>query len=1383
MAYDPSEIFREDPGELELTQDYLQRVQVNPDNVEMPDPAAETPDPASTEEESKQPQPQATSTEEASSGETITFNNGKTYDVEDIEYRNGVPFVKPEANAKYGENQGNVLGQDIGEYAQQVKERTSAIGQGLLDFGADLLNIIPGVNIPKATKFEDEVAESVRSISSVVAPTLMIGGAGKSLGTAAHSRVGWSAGNNKFVQWIGERGIEAGAGAIVGAVSSEYEEDNLSGTLKQSFPKTFDWIPDSIATLETDDADMKRQKNIYEDLGMGFVTDLAIGGVKFAAAIGGSSAALRQSDQLVGETDQARAWLQNNKPEAAEITKARRIWNNAENLDPEFRADAARTRTPWDELSPDDQAQLLDTYARTGVLRDTPEDAIVRSAVRQEEALDEVGMYGYSLNPNLDQPIKGVHDMYDYTEVGVRTVDDYGIVGAAIDSARIARNLDTVHGRLGNMISEPALKYAVTSTENGQDVVLGLARQLDEAGPIGMVSNNWTVSYADVLDANEDLAVQLFDPRMSKEDLRAVLEPFITRTAEGQEVLMEEGFSLASRALRSYGGELSNMNVARAQSLLAGSLSGRISDLSEGARLMEGTAAVREAQDKIIDMMQYVTQLSSSAKYYKNRKMGLMRQIANGFRNIEGYNEATVLGAGETAQRIFADSQRFANTMRQIADNQPKLMDQFLMAYELTDGNVDTIVKMNKYIADMTVNVGKGIFDPNPEVQNKLVAGLWSNVYNSMLSGFKTPIAALAGNFGGIISQPISHFAGALAHRDFKAIQRGWIAYSSLNDTLGKALPYAGELFRKASTDPNAVRKETRLDLLLTQEREMEFLREAAAKQTAEGNLGLQYIVNQIEMLQAFSKDPVLRFGSNALTATDGFTGVFNAAAEARFRAMDELAEAGVPLSKENVKPIADKYYKEMFDKNGILRDDAVKYATDEMALNLDTPLASTISGLVEKFPAIRPFLFFPTTGMNAIEMVGKYAPWAPFQRDVNELAFTPLKDLLANEDHVDNLLRARNINPDEMSSYAKQQRIADLKYTTMGRKAIGTAAVTSAIFLVMNDNITGDGIYDKETQASREKNSSWQKRSIRGLDGKWYSYEALGPVADWLAMTVNVADNFDMLGEAAVENWFNKLSFVIGASVSDRTALSSMKPLFDIASRNPGSIERWAGGMVNSLGPLASQRGEWNKIFREGMLELDSGFAQTIQNRNTFMLTEGSNTPYVYSPVTGEKPNGYTFMQRLWNAYSPMKVHNEQSVEEKFLQEVEYDVTSTFRTKNGVKLKPQLRSELFRIMGEQGIFKSAIQDIMRDAGNFETIQRLKDLRRQGVTSDKVSIDDFDRIHIRLGQAQRVAERAAYGELDPMLLGELKNAEVEARLRSRAAQMGRTLDENLNIRR
>jgi len=263
---------------MELSDEFNAQLQLQQQAEELAVPE----EPTSTEGQSEQPQPPAPSTEEAQPGETITFENGKTYDVADIEYRDGIPFVKPEANAKYGEEGLSYLGQPLGEMGQQVEERLSAIGQGIFDTGIEFLNKIPGVNIRKPTDFEDEVAQSVRQISAVVAPTIMLGAAGKAAGTAANTRVGWSIGNSKFVQWLGERGIEAAAGTVVGAVSSEYTEDNLSGTLKKSFPKTFDFIPDSMATLDEDDEDTKRQKNIYEDLGMGFVTDLAIGSVRFA---------------------------------------------------------------------------------------------------------------------------------------------------------------------------------------------------------------------------------------------------------------------------------------------------------------------------------------------------------------------------------------------------------------------------------------------------------------------------------------------------------------------------------------------------------------------------------------------------------------------------------------------------------------------------------------------------------------------------------------------------------------------------------------------------------------------------------------------------------------------------------------------------------------------------------------------------------------------------------------------------------------------------------------------------------------------------------------------------------------------------------------------
>jgi len=65
----------------------------------------------------------------------------------------------------------------------------------------------------------------------------LLGAGGKAAGTAANTRVGWSVGQNKFVQFMGERGVEALAGLTVGAVSSEYEEDNATGTLKKAFLK------------------------------------------------------------------------------------------------------------------------------------------------------------------------------------------------------------------------------------------------------------------------------------------------------------------------------------------------------------------------------------------------------------------------------------------------------------------------------------------------------------------------------------------------------------------------------------------------------------------------------------------------------------------------------------------------------------------------------------------------------------------------------------------------------------------------------------------------------------------------------------------------------------------------------------------------------------------------------------------------------------------------------------------------------------------------------------------------------------------------------------------------------------------------------------------
>ncbi len=201
-----------------------------------PDPQVTQPTQPPQGEQQQPQEPQAESTDQPLSGETVTFNNGKTYAVEHIEYINGNPFVKREFRDLYKEGQAGYLGQDLGEFNRQVRERTSSIGQGLFDFATEAINMVlpKSAQIPKASKYEDNVAQATRQISSVVIPTIMLQGVGMQAGAAAQSRVGWSLGNTAFMRFLGARGVEAASAATVGAVSAEYEGENLTGSAKKT---------------------------------------------------------------------------------------------------------------------------------------------------------------------------------------------------------------------------------------------------------------------------------------------------------------------------------------------------------------------------------------------------------------------------------------------------------------------------------------------------------------------------------------------------------------------------------------------------------------------------------------------------------------------------------------------------------------------------------------------------------------------------------------------------------------------------------------------------------------------------------------------------------------------------------------------------------------------------------------------------------------------------------------------------------------------------------------------------------------------------------------------------------------------------------------------
>ena len=97
----------------------------------------------------------------------------------------------------------------------------SAPGTGLNDYFADEINKLPGVNLRKAPQYENGVAQSIRDLSSMILPFLMLRKGAKMGVSAATSRGPGAAVAKRFSstsragKWMADLGVDTGVGAYV----------------------------------------------------------------------------------------------------------------------------------------------------------------------------------------------------------------------------------------------------------------------------------------------------------------------------------------------------------------------------------------------------------------------------------------------------------------------------------------------------------------------------------------------------------------------------------------------------------------------------------------------------------------------------------------------------------------------------------------------------------------------------------------------------------------------------------------------------------------------------------------------------------------------------------------------------------------------------------------------------------------------------------------------------------------------------------------------------------------------------------------------------------------------------------------------------------------
>lgn len=1196
-------------------------------------------------------------------------------------------------------NDGSLLGAAIGD-PRSLLEGLLAVPTGVVDFGSDLLNLLPrkdnpriknpfGFTAPRIPKFQNDAAQSLREISSVVVPTLVLGGRGQALGAAANARIGWGIGKSELVKWIGTAGVAAGTGAFVDATAKINEtDDNLQGSLKKMFPKTFSWISDDWATLDSDSPDVKRAKNVNEGIGLGLFSDLLVGAGKLIRGIRGTQKATR----IIPENEKATNWINKN----------------------------------------------------VSIEADTPDDIVAQSMLSREEILDEIGDYNLSKATDLNQPLFGVHDAFGLEESGIRTVDRLGVVGATIDQARINKNVDTVYGRLGSIVSEAALKYGLEADQlPKRAIVQGIAEEIRSAGKYSAeLASGKTLTFEEIDDAGTRLAEILLDPRMDTGMLKGTLDEFKDFTRDlNQKSLGNIGYNAAMKSIKGYLDQFMNMDTLKAQAYLTTSLGGQISDIAEGARYMEGTAAIERAQEQILDRLEYLMVEKGLAAYTKGSSLAFLKTwktAADDPKKLAAMGQNAAAQSEEALGEVIKRAKATANSLRDISRERPDFLIPFQMAWEFSDGNIDTLYKLNNFIEQSLPAVQKAFYDEQPEIPNVLVQGAWSNIYNSVLTSISTPLKAGVANTVLLMEKPVAVLGGALLSGDIKAIKRGWYQYSALLDTMQKGLTHMSHVFRKASTDPTSVNYIMRDDIVQKNEATMDILHSYALAAEKEGNSGPMALYLQAEALNNLSMNPMLRFGGNAMTAFDGFTRAVIANAEARGRVYDKFIDGDVPLNGKTLQEANNEVYNSLFDSTGMITDKGVDFASREIAMNLDSPGVDALSTVINKFPALRPFMMFPKTSVNILDMANKHSPWSIFAKEYNDIAYKPLNQFAQGE--IETILTTKGLPVSAESFLA-------LRHEMLGRKAIGTITLTSALGMLLAGNLRGNGHYDKERQRVRRE-LNWTPKTYRGTDGKWYSYEWLGPTGDFLALAADVFDNFDSITENDASTMWQKLMFVMASSIFNRSTLAGLEPMNDVLSGNPSAGNRWASSFVSSLAPLSGFRNELGRLMYPQLRELDQNFMELLRNRNKFLdgIDPNNALPYVHDWIDGRQV-GYAEnpFVRMLNAVSPFKVADAISEERQFLMDIEYDNRPSFRTNGkGVEYSPTERSELYSIMGKQGIFKAAIREAMKTTTAKQWRTRIKEARGKGARIDPT---EWENLYNDLDNAMIQAVRAAQLEL------------------------------------
>lgn len=900
------------------------------------------------------------------------------------------------------------------------------------------------------------------------------------------------------------------------------------------------------------------------------------------------------------------------------------------------------------------------------------------------------------------------------------------------------------------MLTEPMMRDGLGLTEDTRDQVIKLTNESKAAGQYEAEIRKTKISQEDLEESSFKLMADMI-AAPSVDDLKNIIIPrkrSQSYVIGGEEIaaLTPADAPAAGRAMKALLETYLGPDVQQTSARLLHTTSKEIEVLAEAFDKFKGVVDPDRMTDVIIDKATFLAGEYGLQKYlwgWQGQNLKWWDKIARGLKSPQEL--MTELNQART--QVKAQTNKLNADLKRLMSENPQAAYNLAMAYDLTGGKVADQVALTKWFQKQT-NLKSMLI--NLEGDPTIIGGIARAIrFNNVLSGLAAA-KAFVGNATALVMKPAEYMMGAGIHflkdGDMSQLRRGLYAFNSF-DMHGEALSDAYEMWKRANKDPRSVMKNVRADYQYTDEAKWEVLDRLEDQYMKEGKKGDAFIISKMRQARDLALSPWMRWGTNAMLAIDTYTNTMLATANSKFRAWDEVTTAGRKFDAKNLEDAYQKHYSQVFDKDGVIKDDWLRQTSGEVALNADDGIAQALTDLTNRVPGLLPFMMFPRTGINWVK---KSLTYTPIQ------ALVPGKHqklLLAgnDDDKIREALIAFGFKPDNEPQY--RLIYENLKNEYRGRIAMGTALMGGLMHQALAGNIRGNLPPQKADQQFWRKNDI-QPKTIK-IGGNWVSYDGIIPFDPLLTFIGDIAYHQRDIGEAASQDWIGKMLWTVTESFVSSTPLGGLDTLVDIAnpsSDHSAAWKRFAANEVRSYIPMSGALGVGANLINSTQKDIYDDFWAYLGNRLPFVNT---TLPDQIDVWTGEPIKEYTNpMLRIFNAVSPIKVTEGEEEWRTWLLNSGFDGIAALRkdSTGHIEYTPEQRNIIMRYMGQDQLWKEVENMSKRsDYNNF--IEKMRYNTQNGASASEIQLQQevgpvYTHLRRILKQSQERAELKAIANGD-----------------------------------